>query len=108
MSTKLIIVMALCIIAVALLVVTGVVLIKAGNHRVVKESEFVSRMLDLAKVIITALAVLIGGAAVTTAMTGCAASRSITIQGTMVKPTSSDSTRIIISSQESYRTVKKQ
>lgn len=107
MSTKIIVVLALCIIALVLLIVTAVVLSKAGNSRVVKESEYVKRMLDLVKIIISALILLIGGATVTTTMTGCAARRSITVQGTIVRPTASDSTRIIISSQESYTSVRK-
>lgn len=107
MSTKVIIVLALCIIALVLLIVTAVVLIEAGNSRVVKESAYVKKMLDLVKIIVSALILLIGGATVTTTMTGCAARRSITVQGTIVRPASSDSTRIIISSQESYTGVKK-
>lgn len=101
------VVLALCAIALVLLVVVAVVLIRAGSSKLVKESAFVTRMLDLAKIIITALAILVGGAAVTTTMTGCSAKRSITLQGTIVRPASSDSTRIIISSQESYTGVKK-
>lgn len=107
MSTKIIVVLALCIIALVLLIVTGVVLLKAGNSRVVKESAYVKSMLDIVKIIVSALILLIGGATVATTMTGCAAKRSITVQGTIVRPTSSDSTRIIISSQESYTGVKK-
>lgn len=108
MSTKIIVVLALCIIALVLLIVTAVVLVKAGNSRTVKESSYVKQMLDLAKIIITALALLIGGAAVTTTMTGCKAMRSLTVQGTIVKPsTSSDSTRVIISTQESYTGLKR-
>jgi len=101
------VVLALCAIALVLLIVTAIVLVKAGNSKLVKDSAFVSRMLDIAKAIVTALAILIGGAAVTTTMTGCSAKRSITLQGTIVKPVNSDSTRIIISSQESYTGVKK-
>lgn len=107
MNATMWIVLALCIIALVLLIVVAVVLIHAGNSHLVKDSSFVSRMLDLAKAIVTALVVLIGGAAVTTTLTGCSAMRSITVQGTIVKPSNSDSTRVIISTQEKYTGVKK-
>lgn len=102
MCTKMWVVLALCVIALVLLIVTAIVLVKARSVQLVKESAFVSRMLDIAKMIVTALAILIGGAAVTTTMSGCSAKRAITLQGTIIGPASSDSTRIIISTQESY------
>lgn len=107
MCTKMWVVLALCVIALVLLVVTAIVLVKARNVQLVKESAFVSRMLDIAKLVVTALAILIGGAAVTTTMSSCSAKRSITLQGTIIGPSSSDSTRVIISTQESYTGVKK-
>lgn len=107
MCTKMWVVLALCIIALVLLIVTAIVLVKAHSVQLVKESAFVSRMLDIAKMIVTALAILIGGVAVTTTMSSCSAKRSITLQGTIVGPASADSTRIIISTQESYTGVKK-
>jgi hypothetical protein len=90
-----------------LLIVTAVVLVKAGNSESVKKSAFVTRMMDLAKIIVTALAFLIGGAAVTTTMTACSVRRAITVQGTIISSETSDSTRVIISSQESYVGAKK-
>lgn len=103
METKSIVALVLAIIALALIVVLAIYVSKAGAALKKSDCAMADKLLNLIKTIATAIAFLVGGAAVATGFTGCSAQRSITVQGTVVKTDNPDSTRVIISSQETYR-----
>lgn len=107
MDTKIIVVLALTIIAVALVVLLVVYINKLGKAISDSNFTFAQRILDVIKAVAVTIAVIVGGAAAGSLMTSCVAKRSITVQGTVIQSATSDSTRIIISSQESYSGVKK-
>jgi biotin transporter BioY len=103
MDTKSIVAIILAFIALALIVVLAIYVSKVGAALKKSDCTLADKLLNLIKAVVTVLAFLIGGAAVLTGFTGCSAQRSITVQGTVVKTSDPDSTRVIISSQETYR-----
>lgn len=100
------------IIALVVIVALLVIAFLVGATRVKRALQqedyaFASKILDVIKSIAFACVVLAGGSVAGASLVGCAAKRSITVQGTVVQSVSGDSTRVIISSQESYTGTKK-
>jgi predicted MFS family arabinose efflux permease len=108
MQIKVVVTIALTVLALALIVTSGIFLTKVGTALDEKKVDVAKQLLTIIRNIAIAIAMIIGGAAVSTVMTGCAARRAITVQGTVINSHNPDSVRIIISSQESYVGRKKQ
>jgi hypothetical protein len=106
-QVKLIVVIAMCVIACALCVFLAIYTSKASKALANDKTGIASKVISIIRYIVVAIAALAGAVLSGTALTGCRASRSITVQGTVVHQANPDSTRIIISSQESYVGVKK-
>lgn len=90
--------------AVVIVVLAVLLVILSKSHTPNKEAR--TELIKVIKAITTGLLILVGAGTTAGILSGCVAKRSITVQGTIVR-TQPDSTRIIISSQESYSGVKK-
>jgi len=99
MSVKLFVTLMMAIIAIALIVAIVIVAARTAKG---DGTQFIKDAMAVVKAIATALAIVIGAGVAGISMTGCAARRSITVQGTVITQAGGDSTRVIISSQESY------
>lgn len=107
MGVKTTVALALCLIAVALILVIAIYIGRVAAAIKKQDCQLAEKMLSIVRAIVITLATLIGGAGASTLMTGCTAMRSITVQGTVIQRHDSDTTRVIISSQESYKGMKK-
>lgn len=108
MSVKIVLIVALAILAFALIVALAICVGKAGDALSKDKADLAKQFFATIRNITVAMAVVVSGAAASTLMTGCVAKRSITVQGTVTNSHNPDSLRIIISSQESYTGRKKQ
>lgn len=98
-EVKLLVTVVMAVIAIALIVAIIIVATKTAKK---DSTQFIKDAMTVVKAIATALAIVVGAGAASLSMTSCAARRSITVQGTVITQANGDSTRVIISSQESY------
>lgn len=94
------------VITLAVVIVVLAVLLVVMSKSQPPSKETRHELLKVIKAITTGLLILVGAGTTAGLLSGCVAKRSITVQGSIIK-NSPDSTRIIISSQESYSGVKK-
>jgi len=99
MSVKLLVTLLMAVIAIALIVAIVIVAVRTAKS---DGTQFIKDAMAVVKAIATALAIVIGAGVAGLTVTSCAAKRSITVQGTVVTQANGDSTRVIISSQETY------